>query len=449
MGITNSTKTVSARRIGCSDSFQVTLALSAAPDIVSNPADIVLVLDRSGSMAGSPLANLKSGAKTFIDIIDRATDSARDGYLGYGSRMGVVSFSTSATQDCPLTTSVSRLKEAVDGLRAKGDTNHSAAFAAAAQLFDPASSNQKILVLFTDGETTAGPDAGPEAAALRAEGVVIYCIGLQGSRGIDQATLNEWATDPDESHVAVAPSDAELSELFEDLAVNISKPGATNIVIEEEVSSDFQITSILTPSTGAASLTGPTTLVWTIGQLGVYGNEGATLEFFVRHVGSESGLKAVNEMIHYSDDENNMVTFPSPSVQVDCDLVITPETCPQPVEIGLESCRDAMEVDAGDIQISGLGRVLQISARLKNVCPGRRVALAVILSRVGPCGEENLGMKVLTLPAHSGAACRDVLVKCIPFILPEEAGLCAPRSVKARFLAQYMDSGFHCCSAET
>ena len=90
MGITNSTKTISAQRIGCSDSFKVTLALSAAPDIVSNPADIVLVLDRSGSMAGSPLANLKSGAKTFIDIIDRATDSARDGYLGYGSRMGVV-----------------------------------------------------------------------------------------------------------------------------------------------------------------------------------------------------------------------------------------------------------------------------------------------------------------------------------------------------------------------
>ena len=34
------------------------------------------VLDRSGSMAGSPLTNMKAGAKTFIDIIDEATDGA-------------------------------------------------------------------------------------------------------------------------------------------------------------------------------------------------------------------------------------------------------------------------------------------------------------------------------------------------------------------------------------
>lgn len=47
-------------QIDCSGSLKVTLALSAAPDISSNPADIVLVLDRSGSMAGSPLANMKA-----------------------------------------------------------------------------------------------------------------------------------------------------------------------------------------------------------------------------------------------------------------------------------------------------------------------------------------------------------------------------------------------------
>ena len=46
----------------------MTLALTAAPDIISNPTDIVLVLDRSGSMAGAPLASMKAGAKTFIDI---------------------------------------------------------------------------------------------------------------------------------------------------------------------------------------------------------------------------------------------------------------------------------------------------------------------------------------------------------------------------------------------
>ena len=68
------------------------MAISAAPDIASNPTDIALVLDRSGSMAGSPLENMKLGAKTFIDIIDEATDGANDGNIGSGSRIGIVSF---------------------------------------------------------------------------------------------------------------------------------------------------------------------------------------------------------------------------------------------------------------------------------------------------------------------------------------------------------------------
>ena len=59
MGITNSNKVLSADRIDCDGSLKVTLALTAAPDIVTNPTDIALVLDRSGSMTGTPLANMK------------------------------------------------------------------------------------------------------------------------------------------------------------------------------------------------------------------------------------------------------------------------------------------------------------------------------------------------------------------------------------------------------
>ena len=77
MGIINSNKELSAARIDCGGSFQVELSLTAAPDIVTSPTDIVLILDRSGSMAGSALTNLKNGAKAFIDIIDEATDGTR------------------------------------------------------------------------------------------------------------------------------------------------------------------------------------------------------------------------------------------------------------------------------------------------------------------------------------------------------------------------------------
>ena len=124
IGITNTNKTLSTDHIDCGDSFKVKLSLTAEPDIVNHPTDIVLILDRSQSMAGSPLANLKNGAKKFIDIIDESTDSEKDGQIGYGSRIGIVSFSETATQDTQLITSVEDLKKAVDALSSNGRTNN-------------------------------------------------------------------------------------------------------------------------------------------------------------------------------------------------------------------------------------------------------------------------------------------------------------------------------------
>ena len=91
MGVTNSNKLINLDRIDCDGSLRVTLALTAAPDIIANPTDIVLVLDRSGSMTGTPLANMKTGAKTFIDIIAESTGGTASGQIGFGSHIGIVS----------------------------------------------------------------------------------------------------------------------------------------------------------------------------------------------------------------------------------------------------------------------------------------------------------------------------------------------------------------------
>ncbi len=455
MGLNNSNKTISADRIDCSGSLKVTLALAASPDISSNPTDIVLVLDRSGSMAGSPLANLKLGAKTFIDIIDEATDGTQDGTIGSGSRIGIVSFADTAVQNTQLITSVAALKAAVDSLTAGGSTNHADAFAQAAAMFDPASANAKVIVMFTDGKTTAGPNPSPVAAAARASGIIIYCIGLVGADGIDPAVLNDWATDPDASHVAITPDGAELEDLFADLAANISKPGATNIVIDETVNPDFVITSILMPTKGVASMINATTLKWTIDELGTASNEGATLEFFIRHVGNASGTKLVNQSITYTDDENNQATFPDPTVQVDCGVVVQPEPCPVPVDVAIGGCQDSLVYDVGGVYLESLGRILQLDVNLKNVCPDKRVALGVILTEVDPQGNEYpRGTKAITVPAHHFPTCRDVLVQCIKFVLPEDLdvsggspfALCDTRNFKVRVIAHNIDSDFACCN---
>ena len=136
-------------------------------------------------MAGTPLVNMKAGAKTFIDIIAQSTGGQPTGEIGAGSRIGIVSFADTATQDTQMITSVETLKDAVDALSAGGSTNHADAFAQATALFSPSSGNAKVIVMFTDGNTTTGVPPAPVAAAARAQGIVIYCIGLVGSDGVD------------------------------------------------------------------------------------------------------------------------------------------------------------------------------------------------------------------------------------------------------------------------
>lgn len=456
MGITNYNKELSVSHINCGDSFRVRLSLAAEPDIVSNPTDMVLILDRSGSMSGSALANLKLGANKFIDIIDQSTDGSQDGQIGSGSRIGVVSFSDTATQDTQLITSVADLKAAVDALQAGGSTNHADAFSQAFQLFSATSINARVMIMFTDGETTAGGNPNPVAAAAKAAGVIIYVIGLSGNGGINEANLREWASDPDSSYLAITPDAAELEELFENLAKNISNPGATNIVINEMVNSCFRITALSTPTKGTASLINSTTLRWNIAELGVTGSEGAVLDFTVQHVGPCSGDLEVNASLTYSDDEGNVVNFPNPVLEVDCGVVVIPEDCPEPVDIEFEGCDDTIEYDAGDLELESLGRIVQLDVTLRNVCPHKRVALAVILHEVDDEGNEyKRGLKTMTIPAHTRATCQDITVRCVKFVLPEDlsvAGdtdsICGERNFRARFIAHYIDNDFDCCEVE-
>lgn len=453
MGITKSTKELSTQEIPCGGRFQVKLTLEAEPDIQSNPTDIVLILDRSGSMTQS-LPALKSAAKLFIDILDEATDGTQDGQIGGGSRIGIVSFASTATQDTQLITSVADLKAAVDALTAGGSTNHADAFTKALGLFDPMSANAKVMVMFTDGVTTAGGTPNPVATAAKAQGVVIYAIGLEGNGGIDAQALRDWASDPDADHVAIAPSAEDLEKLFEDLARTIVKPGATDIVLDEEVTGCFRIVSLNDPSKGTAEQVEERSLQWKIDELGGTKTEKAELTFTVEHQGVCSGTIPVNERIDYSDQEGNTVDFGDPEIRVECGGDVIVEPCPRTVDVFIDGCEDVVELDAGEVELNSLGRILQLDVTVRRVCPGRRVALAVILTEVNSKNEEfKRGLKTLLIPAHSREGCRDVTVRCVKFVLPEELdvsgttdGICDRRNFRVRLLANYIDSGFECCA---
>ena len=146
-----------------------------------------------------------------------------------------------------------------------------------------------------------------------------------------------------------------------------------------------------------------------------------------------------------------------PRTEEECGTEVVTEPCPEPVEIHFEGCQDALEFNAGDVVLESLGRILQIDVTLKNICPHKRVALAVVLTEVDEKGKEfERGLKTLLIPAHDKQGCRDITVRCIKFVLPEVLdtnggadAICDRRNFKARFIANYVDNDFRCCGQLT
>ena len=99
---------------------------------------------------------------------------------------------------------------------------------------------------------------------------------------------------------------------------------------------------------------------------------------------------------------------------------------------------------------------MQVYVTLRNICPNKRVALAVILYETDASGcEHKRGMKTMTVPAHTRPNCHDVIVRCIKFVLPEDLdvssitkSICNERHLKAKFIAHYIDDDFECCCCD-
>ncbi|MGB4330028.1 MAG: vWA domain-containing protein [Dethiobacteria bacterium] len=137
---------------GTSNRWEVTLTLTGKN--LTKRSDIVLVIDRSGSMDGERMTSAKNAARQFVNtLLDEGDPS---------TRIAVVSFSSdymgarAVTVDCGFQDASGKeeLLDAIDGLTALGGTFTQAGIRQARKLLDASSAENKNIVLLSDGEPT-------------------------------------------------------------------------------------------------------------------------------------------------------------------------------------------------------------------------------------------------------------------------------------------------------
>lgn len=175
-----------------------------APEPVSMPMDIALVIDCSISMSGGELDDAKVAASQFLDDID---PSSRVGLVSFGGE-NVVDVEMELTQD------FDQLRLAIDELETSGTTPMAKAIALTKEELLIDSENDNVLILLTDGYPDDEDDTRAQAKLAKAEEIRIIAIGV--GDGVDSDYLEEIASTPEDYHFV--EESVELESTFTTIA---------------------------------------------------------------------------------------------------------------------------------------------------------------------------------------------------------------------------------------
>ncbi|WP_194539912.1 IPT/TIG domain-containing protein [Paenibacillus sp. JZ16] len=240
-------KRVSPSEILIGEEADVELNVSGSGDVnFVKPNDIILIIDRSGSMLPSnnngedKMANAKAAAKGFIDLVDFTKH-----------RVGVVDFSSNVKYK-ELSNNPDELKNYINGIQASGGTNTQSAIEKSRELLrNHRSEAQPVILLLTDGEATepapvenARLKALEQANSAKGESVVFYTIALlkaneNPATSAPNQLMKEMATTAHHHHFVLGS--VGLAEIYQAIVDEIGVASAYDVIITDTVSPEFEI----------------------------------------------------------------------------------------------------------------------------------------------------------------------------------------------------------------
>ena len=257
-------KTITPSSAKASNDLTIKIRLEGIgePSLAPTPADIVLLMDRSGSMKGQKLADAKTAAKTFVDL------------QGSNNRAELISFAGSAIIELQFTSMTAdgktTVKNAIDKLTSVDKTNIYEAIQKASNELETKGRDKVLLVeiLLTDGRPTTGntktDDIIDLAVSANATGIRIYTIGL--GKDVDANLLSSIANATGSKYY-FAPTSADLQAIYTEISQEISKIVGTNIKVREELPTT--LVSYNDDATVAPSSVQDGKLTWNVGTLNV------------------------------------------------------------------------------------------------------------------------------------------------------------------------------------
>ncbi|MCK4669151.1 peptidase C39 family protein [Candidatus Bathyarchaeota archaeon] len=173
------------------------------------PVDVVLVLDRSGSMGGT------IGDKTKMQ-------GAKDSAIGVVNslmpldRVAVVSFSSYGTTNVHLTNDFEYAKAEIQKINAGGMTSFGAGMSLALNELESGrlEGHAWAIIFMSNGWHNTYPLPHPYVAQCKDKGIPIYTIGLGSSSGNVNEPLLKWMASETGGKYLFAPSLYELQNIF-------------------------------------------------------------------------------------------------------------------------------------------------------------------------------------------------------------------------------------------
>jgi len=222
--------------------FDVSIIMNGVPGVcpgvtLTRPVDVVLVLDRSGSMeedsgnGTSKLELLKDATQAFLRQMNLATD-----------RVAVVQFDDAANVVQPLTNDVAALDAAIESLSSGGGTAIDTGVLQGYRELQLNGSDDTVpvLIVLTDGMQGSfffgGGKSAPveRAREARNAGIRVITIGLGQPGDIDPDMLEAMASAPEDTYVIT--NAAGLGQVYQTIAQSVVQQtaSATDVILDHQ-----------------------------------------------------------------------------------------------------------------------------------------------------------------------------------------------------------------------